>query len=79
MNDVSIPRRFRVYARHLDGHHARIVSEPNFEAAVIAYIEDFAVASASEPEISIVVRDLESGHEHCFRVDLITGETASCG
>jgi hypothetical protein len=29
-------------------------------------------------EISIIVRELESGHEHCFRVDLESGETSPC-
>jgi hypothetical protein len=25
------------------------------------------------------VRDVETGHEHCFRVDLESGETIPCG
>jgi hypothetical protein len=72
-------RRFRVHARHIENHHARTVTEPTFEAAVIAYIEDFPPAADENAEISIIVRDLDSGHEHCFRVDLSTGETSACG
>jgi hypothetical protein len=30
-------------------------------------------------EISVIVRDLDSGHEHCFRIDLDSGETQPCG
>ena len=71
-------RRFSVHARHEDGHRARVVTEASFEAAAVAYVEDLPHVGA-EPEISLIVRDLDSGHEHCFRVDLETGETAACG
>jgi hypothetical protein len=70
-------RRFSVHARHEDRHRARVVVEPSFEAAAVAYAED--LPALAEPEISLIVRDLESGHEHCFRVDLETGEAAPCG
>jgi hypothetical protein len=72
-------RRFRVHARHIDAHHARLIAEPTFEAAAIAYIEDLHVPAGDGDEISIIVRDLDSGHEHCFRLDLHTGETSPCG
>ncbi len=71
-------RRFRVHSRHLDSHHARVLSEPSFEAAVVAYIEDFPLPADDGQELVVVVRDLDSGHEHCFRVDLGTGETQPC-
>ena len=29
-------------------------------------------------EISVIVREVETGHEHCFRIDLESGETAPC-
>jgi hypothetical protein len=70
-------RRFRVHARHLDRNHARVVEERSFEAAAVAYVEDLAPATA-DGEVSIVVHDLASGHEHCFRIDLDSGETAVC-
>ena len=31
------------------------------------------------PAVSLIVRDLETGDEHCFKVDLSSGETATCG
>jgi hypothetical protein len=76
---ISAVRQFRVHARHFDQHHARVVSEATYEAAAIAYVEDLHVAIGEEPEVSIIVRDLESGHEHCFRIDVETGETTACG
>jgi hypothetical protein len=78
MTDAATDRQFSVFARHLDGHHARTVSERSFEAAAVAYVEDFH-PPGDEDEISVIVRDIESGHEHCFRIDLETGETAACG
>ena len=72
------PRRFRVHARHVEAHHARVLEERSFEAAAVAYVEDLH-GVGDPPEISVIVRDLDSGHEHCFRIDLETGETAACG
>lgn len=72
-------RRFSVYARHAGPHHARVIREPTFEAAAVAYVEDLVIAPDDEDAISVIVRDVDTGGEHCFRVDLETGETASCG
>ena len=78
MADVTEIRRFSVHARHVDAHHARTLAERSFEAAAIAYVEDLHDVGA-EHEISVIVRELDSGHEHCFRIDLDSGETSSCG
>jgi hypothetical protein len=72
-------RRFRVYARHVDAHHARVLEEATFEAAAVAYVEDFAPPFTDQKEISVIVRDLGNGHEHCFKIDLDSGEAAPCG
>jgi hypothetical protein len=71
-------REFSVRARHVESHHARTVSERSFEAAAVAYVEDFHPA-ADDGEISVIVRDVAKGHEHCFRIDLESGEAAPCG
>jgi hypothetical protein len=77
---LSAPlRRFSVHARQVDRHHARIVEENSFEAAAVAYVEDFHPPVEAGNELSVIVRDLEDGHEHCFRIDLDTGETEPCG
>jgi hypothetical protein len=72
-------RAFRVHARHIDTHHARLVKETSFEAAAISYIEDYPHAPDDEEEISVIVRELGSGHEHCFKINFETGETETCG
>ena len=68
---------FTVRARHLHGHHARSVDEANPEAAAVAYLEDFA--HDADEDVSVIVRDDDTGREQCFRVDLETGQTEACG
>jgi hypothetical protein len=72
-------RQFSAHARHVDRHHARRLEESSFEAAAVAYVEDFHSPMTDEREISVIVRDLATGHEHCFRIDLDSGETEPCG
>ena len=73
-------RSFSVRARHVNPHDARgIVQEASFEAAAVAYAEDLHVPADDGDDVSLIVRDLETGHEHCFTVDLASGETAACG
>jgi hypothetical protein len=81
VHEIESVRRFRVHARHMDNHHARLVEEASFEAAAIAYLEDFDLSTPIEDdhEIRVIVHDVATGHEHCFRVDLDSGETAPCG
>jgi hypothetical protein len=70
-------REFRVHARHVDSHHARTVFERSFEAAAVAYVEDFHPAG-EDGEIRVIVSEIATGHEHCFRIDLESGEAAPC-
>jgi hypothetical protein len=70
-------RKFSVRARHVDAHHARVLEEVSFEAAAVAYVEDLH-ALGDEPDISVIVREVGTGREHCFRIDLESGETTPC-
>lgn len=72
-------RQYSVRGRHLDIHHARVLEEASFEAAAVAYVEDFQPALGDANEIKVIVCDLGTGHEHCFTVDLDSGETGPCG
>lgn len=74
-------RQFSVHARHVDGHHARILEEASFEAAAVAYLEDFHLHLPvdEDNEISVIVREVGTGHQHCFRVDLDSGDISPCG
>jgi hypothetical protein len=79
MNQVAgKTRQFSVHARHVDCHHARVLEEVSFKAAAVAYVEDFHLTIGNEAEISVIVREVGTGHEHCFRIDLGSGEAAPC-
>ena len=72
-------RQFSVHARHVDRQHSRLVDEGSFEAAAVAYVEDFHPPVDDGSEISVIVREVTTGHQHCFRIDLESGETSPCG
>jgi hypothetical protein len=74
MPDLACDREFQVRLRHAASHQSGVVSERSFEAAAIAYLETCAELVADEPEAAVIVRDLATGHEHCFRIELDTGE-----
>ena len=69
---------FRVHAHNDAGHRPRVVTEPSFEAAALAYVEEWPHSIDDDPEVRVIVRDVESGHEHCFMIDLDTGEAGAC-
>jgi hypothetical protein len=80
MPAADIQRRsYRVHARHVDAHHARLLDEASFEAAAVAYVEDLHLLPGDGEDVIVIVRETETGHEHCFRIDLATGDTAPCG
>ena len=72
-------RDFRVHARHVDAHHARTLKECSFEAAAITYVEGLHDLPVDGNEISVIVRDVESGHEHGFLVDIASGRSTGRG
>lgn len=74
-------RHFRVHARHVDRHHARLIKETTFEAAAVAYVQDFDLVApiSDDHEIRIIVQDVHTGQELCFRIDMVSGDAAPCG
>lgn len=79
MTDLSRDSRsFSVHARHLGAHCARTLDQPSFEAAAVAYVEDLHAVADEDGAISVIVRDLASGRQYCFLIDLKSGETTEC-
>jgi len=76
---ASQTRQFRVHARQVDHHQARLIEEASFEAAAVAYVEDFHPPADGDAEVRVIVREVVTGHEHCFIIDLESGEAAPCG
>ncbi len=79
MNQPTDTRSFSVHARHVDQHHARLLDETSFEAAAVAYVEDFHPAVDADHEVSVIVREIGTGHQHCFTINVDSGEAAPCG
>jgi hypothetical protein len=71
-------RLFRVHAHHRDAAHAHVVAEASFEAAAAAWLEIWPGEISADLVVSVVVRDLADGCEHCFHLDLETGAAAPC-
>ncbi|PHY12401.1 hypothetical protein CSW58_12860 [Caulobacter sp. B11] len=69
-------RPFRVHARHVDSHQARLLQEASFETAAVAYVEDFPPPRTDAAEISVIVREADTGQARCFRIDLGSGDAA---
>ena len=70
--------QFRVHAQSDPAHRTRVLDEASFEAAAMAYVEDWPHTIDDDNEVRVIVRDLEDGHERCFRIELDTGETEPC-
>ncbi len=79
MPNPSSDRAFRVHALHEARDHAHEVHSDSFEAAALAFVEDWHPAPDDEGDVSVLVRDQATGREQCFRIDVGTGETAPCG
>jgi hypothetical protein len=73
MNDDEDAKLFRVRARHEDPHQGRLIREPSSEAAAIAYVEHLPLL-AGQHEVGVVVRDVQTGHEHSYHLHLDPGE-----
>jgi hypothetical protein len=55
-----------------------VFDEPSAEAAAVAFFEGWAPADEDD-DIAVIVREIASGREHCFRIDADTGRTKPCG
>jgi hypothetical protein len=78
MSDVQL-RSYSVRARY-DGRRApQVIEEASFEAAAVAFAEDWPHPEAGEASVAVLVQDLGSGREHCYRIDFDTGEAQPCG
>jgi hypothetical protein len=69
----DIVRRFSVYARHIGLHHTRVIAENSFQAAAVAYVEDQPHDLVDQNDVHVIVCDLDTGQEHCFRIHLDVG------
>lgn len=70
----------QAYSVHPQGSHGPVLvfDEPSAEAAAVAFFEGWAPAD-DEDASAVIVREVDSGREYCFRLDLDTGRAKPCG
>lgn len=71
-------RRFAVHAASEGRHRFETVYGDGHEDAAVGYVERCSPAPDDDGALTVIVTDCESGQEHCYRIDLGTGETAPC-
>lgn len=70
-------RRFHVHDRRHDRHSGHVVADADdFHEAALAFAERW---SDAEPDLSVIVKDCETGEEQCFVVRLDEDEAEPCG
>jgi hypothetical protein len=74
----TVARRFNVRLRHQGAHGGRVLTETSFEAAGVAFAEDWAPHPETGADVAVIVRDEETGQERCFRIDLAAGDAEPC-
>jgi hypothetical protein len=79
MTDATTDRAYCVRALHDARGQAHEVQSDSFEAAALAFIEDWQPMADDDGDVALLVRDQQTGREQCFRIDIGTGETAPCG
>jgi hypothetical protein len=69
---------YRVHARDDDHNHGHAVDAVSFEEAAVAFVELWHPPVDADNEVSVIVRQAESGVELCYRIDLDSGDAAPC-
>ncbi len=72
------PRRFSVHSADEAPSRSHAVDGVSFQDAALHFIEHFHPAADADDEVRLFIEDCESGERQCFRVDLMSGETAPC-
>jgi hypothetical protein len=54
------------------------VRETSFEAAAIAFAEDWPPLDQTTVDVAVIVCEQASGQERCFRIDLAASWVAPC-
>ncbi len=69
----------RLFSVHpTQGGPGQVVEGLSFEDAAVSFVEAWHPPADAEGDVSVIVRDHASGHEHCFLVDVFTGEAGPC-
>jgi Family of unknown function (DUF5961) len=79
MTSQTPARTFCVFSAHDGRKSGHDVEGRSYEDAALTFVESWHPAIDADGEVSVIVRDAESGREECFRIDVEHGEAAPCG
>jgi hypothetical protein len=71
-------RRFTARIETDSRQHTHTVNGSSFEDAAFEFVDRWHPQADDAGEVAVVVTDFETGEQHCFRVDLESGEAAPC-
>jgi hypothetical protein len=69
--------RFHVHPCESRGEGHMVPDAETAEQAAMAFLEHWA--PAEDGDVSVIVRDCETGRQDCFRLHVDTAEVAPCG
>lgn len=76
-DDAASTRLFAAEALD-DPRRRHRLEAAGFEDAAVAFVELYHPPADASGEVSVLVRDLETGVQHCFQVDTGDGDVAPC-
>lgn len=78
MTDAAVTHRYYVHASDAHRGEGRVIeaAESPEEAAFV--FAEHGLVDASRDSVAIMVKDCDTGAQHCFRIDLETGVSAPC-
>ena len=76
---ATTTRRYVAHTVADHGHAAHLVPEArSFVEAALLYTEHWHPAAVEDGALSVTVTDCESGEQHCFTIDVDTGDVGPC-
>ena len=76
--EARLTRRFCVHGAAEAPSRGEVVEGLSFEDAALAFVEARHLEPDGGDEVALMVADVETGEQQCFRVDLASGDTAPC-
>ena len=76
---MAATRRYVAQTVHDHGHAAHLVPEAaSFVEAALMFTERWHPATEEDGSVSVTVVDCDSGEQHCFTIDVDSGDVEPC-
>ncbi|MGZ8363306.1 MAG: DUF5961 family protein [Caulobacteraceae bacterium] len=78
MTAAAETHRFYVHASDAARGAGRVIEDAGSAEEAAFIFAEHGLAQADGEDVALIVRDCDTGAQHCFRIDLATGESAPC-